>query len=207
MKPEIAKVGVGGSNPLARSSSLNDLGGQTDRPDSSLSAECPRNVFAPCSGSNELARPSPNRDSRNYSGDKTALTKGVRERSGTRAGHRSGHDSERRPAHPSNRLVVPLNAVWRVVDDPLQWILQRKKGNPRSKNSGWENRSFCTSREGLLRCIRERGGEVEQAAFAKLSLLPQHHAMENLDVHGTDQAQAKVQSEPLASQGLEGLQV
>jgi hypothetical protein len=41
------------------------------------------------------------------------------------------------------------------VDDPLQWLLQRKKGNPRRKNSGWTNRSFCQTREALLRCIRE----------------------------------------------------
>ena len=38
-----------------------------------------------------------------------------------------------RPAHPSNRLVAQLNANWRVVDDPLQWKLQRKKGNPRTE--------------------------------------------------------------------------
>jgi hypothetical protein len=59
------------------------------------------------------------------------------------------------PAHPSNRLVAQLNETWRVVDDPRQWILQRRKGNPRSKNSGWKNRSFCQTREALLRCIRE----------------------------------------------------
>ena len=30
------------------------------------------------------------------------------------------------PAHPSNRLIAQLNNDWRVVDDPLQWILQRR---------------------------------------------------------------------------------
>ena len=34
------------------------------------------------------------------------------------------------PAHPSNRLVARLNASWRITDGPLQWILQRRKGNP-----------------------------------------------------------------------------
>jgi hypothetical protein len=34
------------------------------------------------------------------------------------------------PAHPSNRLTAQLNSNWRVVDDPLQWILQRRKGKP-----------------------------------------------------------------------------
>ena len=57
-----------------------------------------------------------------------------------------------RPAHPSNRLIAQLNASWRVIDDPLQWILQRRKGNPRKKNPGWRSRSFCTTRGALLRC-------------------------------------------------------
>jgi len=26
-----------------------------------------------------------------------------------------------------------LNVNWRVVDDPLQWILQQRKGNPRPR--------------------------------------------------------------------------
>ena len=79
------------------------------------------------------------------------------------------------PAHPSNRLTAQLNKNWRVVDDPLQWILQRRKGNPRKKNSGWQDRSFCTTREGLLRCIREYCGEVNQNALADLQALPDHH--------------------------------
>ena len=36
-----------------------------------------------------------------------------------------------RAALPSNRLTVQLNKNWRIADDPLQWILQRRKGNPR----------------------------------------------------------------------------
>jgi hypothetical protein len=78
-------------------------------------------------------------------------------------------------AHPSNRLTAQLNTNWRVVDDPLQWILQRRKGNPRKRNSGWIDRSFCSTREGLLRCVREYCGEVDQSAFAELKALPDHH--------------------------------
>ena len=81
-----------------------------------------------------------------------------------------------RPAHPSNRLVAQLNETWRVVDDPLQWILQRRKGNPRKKNSGWRNRSFCRTREGLLRCVREYCGEVDHDALARLEALPDYHS-------------------------------
>jgi hypothetical protein len=80
------------------------------------------------------------------------------------------------PAHPSNLLFGQLNANWRVVDDPLQWIPQRRKGNPRKRNSGWVDRSFCTTRDGLLRCVREYCGEVDQNALAELQALPDHHA-------------------------------
>src|SRR6185312_16167425 len=79
-------------------------------------------------------------------------------------------------AHASNRLIALLNEGWRVVDDPLQWILQRRKGNPRKKNSGWRDRSFCTTREGLLRCVRESCGEVDDTALAQLRALPNFHA-------------------------------
>ena len=109
-----------------------------------------------------------------------------------------------RPAHPSNRLVAQLNANWRVVNDPLQWRLQRRKGNPRTRNSGWQDRSFCTTRKGLLRCVCEYCGDVEPAALAKLAALPEHYEMQNLDVRGTDQAHANGQPKPLVSEALEG---
>ena len=108
-----------------------------------------------------------------------------------------------RPAHPSNRVVAQVNANWRIVDDPLQWILQRRKGNPRDKSSGWQARSFCTTRDGLLRCVREYCGDVEPPALAMLTALPDHHAMQNLDVHGTDPARAADQPNPLVSATLE----
>jgi hypothetical protein len=107
------------------------------------------------------------------------------------------------PAHPSNRLIAQLNTNWRIVDDPLQWILQRRKGNPRKKNSGWQDRSFCTTRDGLLRCVREYCGEVDQTAIALISAQPAHHATQILDVHRTDQAQAIAQSDPLPSKELD----
>src|SRR4029079_11735607 len=76
------------------------------------------------------------------------------------------------PAHPSNWRIAQLNSNWRVVDNPLQWILQRRKGKPRKRNSGWIDRSFCTTREGLLRCIREYCGEVDRTALNALQALP-----------------------------------
>ena len=132
-----------------------------------------------------------------------ALKKGVREPPATPGAHRDDRERSKRPAHPSNRLVAQLNATWRVVDDPLQWRLQRKKGNPRTKNSGWRDRSFCTTREGLLRCVREYCGNVEPTALAKVTALPEHLGMPNLDVRGTDQAHFNGQSQSRIPRGPE----
>jgi hypothetical protein len=112
-------------------------------------------------------------------------TAGVRERSATPSGCLGSQGHIPCLAHPSNRLIAQLNTSWRVVDDPLQWVLQHKKGNPRRKNPGWENRSFCTTRAGLLRCAREYCGEADPAALAALSALPEHHT----DVEGGRSAQ------------------
>lgn len=129
-------------------------------------------------------------------------------------------DQAKRPAHPSNRFVAQLNERWRVVDDPLQWVLQRRKGNPREKNSGWEGRSFPRTRKGLLRCIREyccssdqghlrsirEYNGVDQVALQQVRALSdwhpdwdRQHAHTNLDVLGTDQARSEHQASPLVS--------
>jgi hypothetical protein len=100
----------------------------------------------------------------------------VRERSQAPARQRDHQDRVQRLAHPSKRLIAQVNENWRVVYDPLQWILQRRKGNPRKKNSGWQDRSFCTTRKGLLRCVRESCDEVDDKAVARLHALPEFHS-------------------------------
>jgi hypothetical protein len=138
--------------------------------------------------------------------DQAAPKTGVRERSAEAAEHPDTQHLAECPAHLSNPLLAPLNASWRVVDDPMQWRLQQKKSEPRTRNSGWRDRSFCTTREGLLRCVREYCGEVESAALAALRTLPDQHSMRNLDVRGTSYVQAEEQSEGLVFQGFGGLE-
>jgi hypothetical protein len=77
-----------------------------------------------------------------------------------------------RPAQPHERLRVQLNADWRVSEDDLQWILQKRVGRARSKTDGWVGRSFCTTRVALLRCISEYACLVDQMALALISALP-----------------------------------
>jgi hypothetical protein len=84
--------------------------------------------------------------------------------------------SSRSPfAHPSYRLLIQLNDKWRVVDDDLQYVLQRRKGAARSKATGWKSRSFCRTREALLRCVREYCGSVAGDALHRVRALPEWH--------------------------------
>ena len=78
-------------------------------------------------------------------------------------------------AHPSNRLLIQLNPQWRVIDDDLQYILQNRKGNSRSKATGWRSRSFCRTREALFRCVREYCGPVTENALRQVRALPEWH--------------------------------
>ena len=184
-----------GSIPIARSNSLSGLGQRISGLDSPVSAECPRNVFP--------ARSEPGDPLAKETALPTTSRKRVRERSVGRAAHGECRRRTKRPAHPSKQLVARLNERWRVVDDPLLWRLQRKRGNPRSKNAGWRDRSFCTTLEALLRCVREYCGDIEPAALEKLNALPTRHEVQNLDVRGTDRAHADAHEKAPVSEGLE----
>ncbi len=106
----------------------------------------------------------------------------VREPSSPPDGGDLATDKLAAPAHPSNPLVAQLNGRWRVVDDPLQWVLQRRQGNARQKNTGWRCRSFCRTRMALLRCIHDYCGPVDPAALPTLKTLPDYHLdKESLD--------------------------
>ena len=170
--------------------------------------ECPRNLFTAgsCEDAEAQRRPTLEDTPCVRPRDQVASKKRVRERSAAPARHPSSQKGAERLAHPSNCLIAQLNETWRVIDDPLQWILQRKKGAPRNKSTGWQNRSFCRTREALLRCVREYCGEVDSDALAKLEALPEWHLdwdRTNLDVPETDQAQAAKLSQPLASKKFE----
>ncbi len=70
--------------------------------------------------------------------------------------------------------LVKLSEKWRIVDDPHQWILQRR-GNTNGKFGPWQARSFCTTRTALLSNIRECRGDVDPAAVAFVSSWPEQH--------------------------------
>lgn len=168
---------------------------------------------------NDANQTAPEDTAEQASGYDASPIKGVRSGSPNAPIDASSRDRSEGLAHTRNPLIAQLNERWRVVDDPLQWILQRKKGNPRNKNSGWRSRSFCRTREALLRCIREYccspdKGElryireyngIDKAALQKLCDLPEWHQdwtrkkdKTNLDVRGRGHIHADERSKPLA---------
>ena len=83
-------------------------------------------------------------------------------------------------------VIALLNDRWRVIDDPLQWILEVRTGQPTRKATGWRGRSFCTQRRSLIRCIGEYCGEVDPAALEIIKKLPEKH----LDHENSPEVQA-----------------
>lgn len=75
--------------------------------------------------------------------------------------------------------LVKLNERWRIDDDPLQWVLKRRKGK------GWIGSAYCTTRTALLSNIRERAGNVDPAAVAFIETWQEQH------VHGAVQPMAE----------------
>jgi hypothetical protein len=52
-------------------------------------------------------------------------------------------------------IVATLNDRWRVVDDPVQWILEYREGGVGPKVTGYRGRRFCGSRRALLWSVDE----------------------------------------------------
>ena len=67
-------------------------------------------------------------------------------------------------------VVVYLAPDWRVVEDGVQWIVQRREQGPRQR---WLSVKFCTSREGLIRRCGPGRGNVDgrQTGFPGWELL------------------------------------
>ena len=81
---------------------------------------------------------------------------------------------ENTPVLSLKQVPVQLNEGWRVSEDSIQWKLQRRCSKPGQK-AKWTGRSFCRTREALLRCVREYCGVVDAEALKRLEALPEWH--------------------------------
>ena len=74
-------------------------------------------------------------------------------------------------------MIAQLNDRWRVVDSPIQWILEYRAGkishSDESKNrKTWKGKRFCRTRDALIRDIGELCGNVDPAALEVITALP-----------------------------------
>jgi hypothetical protein len=82
----------------------------------------------------------------------------------------ASHFPESATAYPA----LYLNPAWRVIvcRDGIQWIVQRRHGPERPAGACCEGRSYCRTREVLIRCCRAYSGEIDPAAVAELQTFP-----------------------------------
>lgn len=70
------------------------------------------------------------------------------------------------------RTVVYLNARWRIVGckHGLQWILQHCVR--KARGAEWNARSYCRTREALIRVSLQHAGQITPSAWLTLDALP-----------------------------------
>ena len=81
----------------------------------------------------------------------------------------TGERDETSAAPIAGVSVAMLNIGWRVVEERLQWIIQRRGRRE------WKSRRFCTTRSVLIRDVRELCGKVSAEALEVLEALPDRH--------------------------------
>jgi hypothetical protein len=68
-----------------------------------------------------------------------------------------------------SRVVAILNGKWRVIEcrDRVQWILQ-SRDSPKPEAGLWRGRSYCRTKEALLRVCATHAGKIAAAMLAAL---------------------------------------
>jgi hypothetical protein len=72
-------------------------------------------------------------------------------------------------------LVVVLNSGWRVIEcrHGAQWILQHRNRAETVARHAWRGRSYCRTREALIRCCDEHVSQIDPTARIMLAALPE----------------------------------
>lgn len=89
------------------------------------------------------------------------------------------HGSLSEEADNYSRVLFMLSDRWRVIEcrTGIQWVVQRRTGVSRNGHPRWTGRSFCTTKDGLARCIAGHiGGPLDEARKAFLGGLPARFA-------------------------------
>jgi hypothetical protein len=82
-----------------------------------------------------------------------------------------------RPAGESDQTYpnINLNDRWRVIEcrDGIQWVLQARNRAETVASDVWRGRSYCRTRQALIRCCDQYAGAINPAAVAALEALPE----------------------------------
>ncbi|MBZ9808316.1 hypothetical protein [Mesorhizobium sp. ESP-6-2] len=72
-----------------------------------------------------------------------------------------------------SHTVLRIDDTWRVIVCPegLQWILQKRKGYLGGRPA-WDGKSFCRSKTGLRRAIKDKVGAIPPEIESQLAQLP-----------------------------------
>ena len=91
-------------------------------------------------------------------------------------------------------IVAVLNRGWRVIvcRDGIQWILQRRNRAETVARHVWRGRSYCRTKEALIRCCDEHAGQIDPGRpRMTLAALPERIGSEiqnvsQIEVHHDD---------------------
>ncbi|MGE0735304.1 MAG: hypothetical protein AB7P50_11180 [Alphaproteobacteria bacterium] len=80
-----------------------------------------------------------------------------------------------KPGDKGGFVLSELSARWRIVNEPLQWVLQVRKGRCRARATGWRAIRFHVERTALIASVQRFCGDVRPEAMAVLAALPELH--------------------------------
>jgi hypothetical protein len=86
----------------------------------------------------------------------------------------NGPRSVKAESADSYPVVARLNARWRVIAcrHGIQWILQYRNRAETVATDAWRGRSYCRTKEALIRVCDAHVGEIDPEAEAILARLP-----------------------------------
>ena len=72
-------------------------------------------------------------------------------------------------------IVTHLNDRWRAIvcQAGIQWILQYRSSAKSARRIEWRGRSYCHTRQALIRDARYHAGEISPYAMAVIRQLPE----------------------------------
>jgi hypothetical protein len=104
---------------------------------------------------------------------RAALSVIKRDKDAASAAYPSAKCSKSEEADDYFAVVAGLNKTWRVIvcSAGIQWVLQSRRGQRRG-GARWEGRSYCRTKEAIIRLSRRFARPIDPVAAAIVAALP-----------------------------------